>query len=195
MPTTGRGSRKDFAALEARRFQAARLFARGESQAAVARALEVTTAAANHWHQAWAANGRRGLKAAGRAGRKPRLGAEQLQTIERALRAGPAAHGFSTELWTLPRVAAVIKRLTGVAHHPGHVWRVLRKLGWSLQRPARRARERDEGAIAQWKTTRWAQLKKTPAAAAPGSSSRTKAGSRNIPSSAAPGPPAAKRRS
>ena len=171
------------------------MFARGASQAAVARTLGVSSAAANHWHQAWAADGRKALKGAGRAGRKPRLGAEELARVEGALRAGPAAQGFSTELWTLPRVATVIKRVTGVAHHPGHVWRVLRKLGWSLQRPARRARERDEAAIEQWKTTRWAQLKNTPGADAPGSSSRTKAVSRSSPSSAGPGRRAARRRS
>lgn len=155
------------------------MFARGDTQAAVARALRVTTAATNHWYQAWQAKGRGGLKAAGRAGRKPRLGATDLAKLERTLRAGPAAHGFATEVWTLPRVATVIERLTGVVHHPGHVWRVLRGLGWSLQRPGRRARERDEVAIAAWKRQRWPQLKKTPRASEPGSSSRTKAGSRN----------------
>ena len=179
--------------MEARRLQAARLFARGESQAAVARQLGVTTAAANHWYQTWRAEGRKGLKAAGRAGRKPRLGPRELRGIERALRAGPEAHGFTTALWTLPRVAALIKRRTGVAHHPGHVWRVLRALGWSLQRPARQARERDEAAIAQWKSRRWAALKKTPDGNTRGSSSRTKAGSPSSPSSAAPGPRAARR--
>jgi transposase len=171
------------------------MFARGESQAAVARALEVTTAAANHWHQAWAAKGPVGLKAAGRAGRKPRLTPAQLMRVERALRRGPRAQGFSTDLWTLPRVAQLIHRLTGVAHHPGHVWRVLRNLGWSLQRPAKQARERDEPAIAAWKTRRWAQLKKTPVGDTRGSSSRTKAGSPSTRSSAAPGPPVARRRS
>lgn len=180
MPTSSRGSRRDFAALEARRFRAGEMFARGESQAAVARELGVTTAAANHWHQAWQATGRRGLKAAGRAGRKPRLGPADLARLESALRTGPAAHGFLTEVWTLPRVAIVIERLTGVVHHPGHVWRVLRDLGWSLQRPGRRARERNEAAIAQWKHQRWRQLKKTPRDTAPGSSSRTKAASRNV---------------
>ncbi len=195
MPTTSRGSRRDFAALEARRFQAAELFARGESQAVVARIMGVTTAAANHWHQTWQAKGRSGLKAAGRAGRKPRLTPKHLARIERALRVGPRAHGFSTELWTLPRIAQVIERLTGVEHHPGHVWRVLRGLGWSLQRPARRARERDEAAIAEWKTRRWAQLKKTPDTDAAGSSSRTKAASPSIRSSGAPGRRAGRRRS
>ncbi len=188
-------SRRDFAALEARRLQAARRFAQGETQGAVARALGVTTAAVNHWHQTWRAKGPRGLKAAGRAGRKPKLDAKQLATVDRALRAGPGAHGFSTELWTLPRVATVIQRLTGVRHHPSHVGRLLQQLHWSLQRPGRRARERDEAAIERWKTGRWGQLKKTPGATGPGSSSRTKAGSPNSPSSGAPGRRGAKRRS
>jgi transposase len=195
MPTIGRGSGRDFAALEARRLQAAKRFAQGESQAAVARALGVTTAATNHWHQAWQTDGRTGLRAAGRAGRKPRLQPKQWATIERGLRAGPAAHGFSTDVWTLPRVATLIARLTGVVHHPGHVWRLLRGMGWSLQRPARRARERDEAAIAQWKTRRWARLKKTPAGTARGSSSRTKAASPSSQSSAGRGPRGGKRRS
>ena len=181
--------------MEARRFHAARLFAQGESQGAVARALGVTRVTAHHWYHAWQEDGRRALKAAGRAGRKPKLGAPQLAKIEQALRAGPRDAGFSTDLWTLPRVADVIERLTQVRHHPGHVWRVLRGLNWSLQRPARRARERDEDAIEQWKTRRWVQLKKTPGAGEPGSSSKTKAASRSSRWSAARGRPAAKRRS
>ncbi len=188
-------SRRDFAALERRRLQGARLFAQGETQGAVARALGVTTAAVNHWHQAWRAKGVRGLKAAGRAGRKPKLDAKQLAQVDRALRAGPDTHGFRTDLWTLPRVATVIQRMTGVRHQPSHVGRLLQQLNWSRQRPGRRARERDEAAIERWKTGRWAQLKKTPGADVPGSSSRTKAGSPNSPSSGAPGRRGAKRRS
>jgi len=183
------------AALEARRFQAARLFVRGTSQGAVARALGVTPVTAHHWYHAWHANGRAGLKAAGRAGRKPKLGPGQLAKPEQALRAGPRGHGFSTDLWTLPRVATVIERLTRVRHHPGHVWRILRGLNWSLQRPARRARERDAGAIELWEDAALGAGKKTPDASTPGSSSKTKAASRSSPSSAAPGPRAAKLRS
>lgn len=179
--------------MEARRLQAARLFARGESQAAVAKALGVTRVSAHHWFHAWKARGRPGLRGAGRAGRKPRLDRKQLATVERALRAGPQAQGFSTDLWTLPRVAVVIQRLTGVRHHPGHVWRVLRGLGWSLQRPTRQARERDNRAITEWKTRRWAQLKKTPAVGTPGSSSRTKVGSRSTRLSVARGHPEGRR--
>jgi transposase len=51
-------------------------------------------------------------------------------------------------------VAAVIERTTGVHYHPGHVWKILAAMEWSLQRPAKRARERnDEGRrlwMAKW---------------------------------------------
>jgi len=192
MPTP-RGARRNFAALEARRFRAARLFARGESQAAVARTLDVTPMTACRWYRAWQAEGRIGLKGAGRAGRKPRLDAQQLGDLDAALRRGAPSQGFGTDLWTLPRVATVIERLTGVRYHPGHVWYLLRRLNWSLQRPARRAHERDEPAIRRWVAQRWPAVKKTRDASAPGSSSKTKAGCRHNPSSAGPGPRAAKR--
>src|SRR5882724_1971265 len=103
---------RDRAAMEARRLNAARRFARGESQGAVAKALGVSRVSAHHWFHAWKAEGRAGLKGAGRAGRKPQLEAAQLAGVERALRNGPRAHGFSTDLWTLPRVAELIARLT-----------------------------------------------------------------------------------
>jgi len=195
MPSTSRGSRRDFAALEARRYEAARLFARGESQVAVARTLGATRAAAHRWFHAWQDEGRTALKAAGRAGRKSRLEAPQLARVEAALLQGPGAHGFATELWTLPRVATLIERLTHVRYHPGHVWYLLRRFGWSLQRPTRQARERDEAAIARWKRERWPQVKKTRDAGARGSSSKTRAASRIDRSSAARGPRAATRRS
>src|SRR5258705_12929310 len=102
MPTSSRGSRRDFAALEARRLRAAELFGRGESQAAVARALDVTTAAANHWYQAWRTKGRKGLKAAGRAGRKPRLGQADLAKLDHALRGGATGGGCPTPGGALP---------------------------------------------------------------------------------------------
>ena len=81
-----------------------------------------------------------------------------------ALLAGPAAHGYKTVLWTLPRVAALIEKLTGVRYHPGHVWRLLGASGFSCQRPERRALERDEKAIRHWQRVQWPALKKRPAA-------------------------------
>lgn len=192
MTTPQRGPRRS-AALEARRFEAARLFRQGKSQAAVMRQLGVTRQTAHRWYHLWRRRGRQGLKAAGRLGRKSRLDARQLARVERALLGGPQRHGFGTDLWTLPRVATVIERLTGVHYHAGHVWYILRGLHWSLQRPARQARERDERAIRQWIADRWPTVKKTLDASAPGSSSKTKAASRSSRSSVARGPRVARR--
>jgi transposase len=108
---------------------------------------------------------------AGRAGRKPKLSESQLGKIERALKRGPEAAGYQTGLWTAWRVADWIERELGVSYHPGHVWRILRQLGWTPQRPTGRALERDEEAIRRWKRYRWPALKKTPKGKARRSSS------------------------
>jgi transposase len=92
----------------------------------------------------------------GPTGHAPRLSDQQLHLIGPALRLGARAHGFDTDHWTLARVATVIERLTGVAYHPGHVWKLLRhRLHYRLLRPARRAVERDERAIARWVAEDW----------------------------------------
>ena len=95
----------------------------------------------------------------------------QLRQLERALFKGARGHGFDEELWTLRRVAEVIWRLAGVRYHPGHVWRILRGLGWSVQRPLRVAAERDEQAIARWVAEDWPAIKQTPTRAKPGCAS------------------------
>ena len=77
-----------------------------------------------------------------------------------ALLAGPVSRGYKTHLWTLPRVAALIKELTGVEYHPGHVWRLLGDNGFSCQRPERQAVERDETKIRRWKRVEWPEIKK-----------------------------------
>ena len=186
--------RRDFHGLEVRRQQAARLFAAAkETQGAIARRLSVSRQSVMRWYRAWRRGGAKALRGAGRAGRKPKLEPDQLRHVESALRQGPPAHGFRTALWTLPRVAVVIERLTGVRYHPAHVWRVLGALEWTLQRPARQARERNEAAIRHWRTTRWPAVKKTLGAAAPGSSFKTRAESPSAHRSGARGRPAARR--
>lgn len=143
--------------------RAADLFARGRRPAEVARELEVSIQTASVWHTRWHEGGKKALRGAGRAGRLPRLDAAQLVKVEKALGKGPKANGYATELWTLPRVAEVIEAVTGVRFHPGHVWRILREqLGWSRQRPARRAIERNDEAIAAWVKKDWPRVKKTP---------------------------------
>jgi transposase len=175
-------ARRDFQGMEKRRRRAARMFARGATQADVARELEVSRHSVSRWYADWREGGTKALKAAGRAGRMSQLSAAQLRQVDRALRQGPRAHGFATDLWTLDRVAAVIEAETGVRYHPGHVWKLLRdKLGWTRQRPARRAVERDEEAIARWVATDSPRIKRGPADAEPGSSSKTHPGSRSSP--------------
>lgn len=156
------GVKRDFDALERRRFAASRLLKRGHSEAEVARELGVHRQSVNRWVKQIGEQGREGLKKAGRAGRKSRLGEADLKRIESGLKRGPQALGYETNLWTLERVAELIERDCGVKYHPGHVGWLLGKLGWSCQRPTGRALQRDESAIEQWKKRRWPKLKKKP---------------------------------
>jgi transposase len=160
-------------AARQRRLQAARLFAQGLSQAEVARRLGVSRQTASRWHARWLKGGRAGLAGPGRWGRPSRLSDRDWQRVERALLAGPQAHGFDTDLWTLPRVAEVIWRTCGVGYHPGHVWWLLRRHHWSPQRPARRAVERDEAEVARWRAEEWPRIKGGRPSRARGSASST----------------------
>jgi transposase len=153
--------RRDCAALEERRMRAADLFERGVIPAEVARQVGVSHQIVSDWRAAWRRSGRDGLRGAGRAGRLPKLSAEQLDVIEVELAKGAEAHGYPNDVWTLKRVAEVIERLTGVSHHPARVWDILRQgLHWSWQRPARRATERNDEAVQRWVQRRWPALKK-----------------------------------
>ena len=156
------GVRRDFDALERRRLEASRLLRKGLSQSEVARRVGVHRQSVSRWAQQLEEHGRAGLKKAGRAGRKPRLDEGQMRKLERALKRGPEALGYATGLWTTGRVAELIEQEFGIEYHPGHVWRILRKLGWSCQRPTGRALERDEETIRWWKKERWPAIRKKP---------------------------------
>ena len=141
--------------------RAADLFEQDVRPAEIARQLGVSHQIVSDWRTVWRQGGRDALRAAGRAGRRPKLSDEQLAQVEAALAKGAEANGYIGDLWTLPRVAEVIERVTGVSYHPGHVWYVLRdQLNWTWQRPARRAVERNDEAIEHWVKKRWPQLKK-----------------------------------
>ncbi len=141
--------------MRQRRLRAADLSAHGATQAEVARTLGASRQAALVWHRRWQAGGAHALHGAGRAGRRPRLSAAQLDQVDQALLAGARTHGDDTGLWTLARVAQVTGRVAGVSHHPGHVWRLLRRLDWAPQRPARRATERNDEQTARWTAEGW----------------------------------------
>jgi transposase len=153
-------NKRDHQKMEKRRLRAANMFERGLSPAEVSRRCQVARQVGYRWHEAWMEGGRRALASKGSAGPKSRISPEQQRQIVDALLAGPAAQGYQTQLWTLPRTADLIESLTGVRYHPGHVWRILGDLGFSCQRPERRAIERDEEAVRQWKRVKWPALKK-----------------------------------
>jgi len=115
--------------------EAARLLKQGVSQSEVARRLGVHRQSVIRWARQLARSGRVGLKKAGRAGRRPKLGAGELRKIEQALKRGPEALGYPNGLWTAGRVRKLIEGQTGVRYHEAHVWRILRRLGW-LELPA-----------------------------------------------------------
>ena len=171
-----KGVRRDFEGLERRRLQAVALLEQGLGESEVARQLQVSHTSVNRWTQVLAKHGSKGLKQAGRAGRKPRLKAEELKRLEQGLLTGPEALGYETPLWTLWRVSHLIEQEFGVRYHPGHVWKLLRQLQWSCQRPEGRARERNEQAIQHWKKVEWPGIKKKPKKRGAPSSSSTRAG-------------------
>jgi len=152
--------RRDFARLEQRRLEGAELLRQGIRQAEVARRVGVHRQSVGRWAQRLERGGKRALRKAGRAGRKPRLRPEDLRRIERGLKRGPEALGYGTSLWTSWRVAHLIEHECGVKYHPTQAWRILRQLDWSCQRPTGRALERDEEKIRQWKQTRRPEIKK-----------------------------------
>jgi len=157
-----KGVRRDFGALERRRLRGMALLDEGLSESEVARRLKVSHTSVNRWARVRAHQGAQGLQQAGRAGRKPRLSAEDLKRLEQRLLKGPEALGYETPLWTLWRVGHLIEKEFGVRYHHGHIWRILRQLKWSCQRPVGRARERNEVAIEYWKKVGWPRIKKKP---------------------------------
>ena len=171
-----RGVKRDFAALERRRFEALKLLKQGYNQTEVARRVKVCSQTVSRWARAVTEQGDKALSAAGRAGRKPLLDDQQRERLIARLFEGPERLGYETPLWTCSRVAHLIQDEFGIRYHCGHVWKLLRQLNWSPQRPAGRALERNEEAIGQWKRKTWPGIKKKPPKKGARSSSSTKAG-------------------
>ena len=142
--------------------QACRRFDEGHSVRAVADALHVSYEAVRVWQRRWQQGGVEAACAQKPLGAPPRLCQEQLAQLEQALLDGPAACGYQTELWTLARIAALIKKRFGVSYHPSHVFRVLQAMKWSCQKPTRQAKERNEAAIHRWLHEDWPRIKKGP---------------------------------
>ena len=146
--------------LERRRRQAIRLLKAGNNLSAVARAVSASKSSVFRWDKAYKKKGRAGLRPKPTPGRPPKLSEQQTQRLTTCLVAGPLAAGHRTDLWTLKRIAQMIWKQFRIRYHPNHVWRLLQRLGWSCQKPERRALQRDDAAIAQWRRARWPHIKK-----------------------------------
>lgn len=147
--------------LERRRRRGARLLAAGKTQADVARRVGVTRTSVARWEAVRQEGGIEALRRPKRFGRPRKLSEAQCEQLVQALKVGALAAGFSTELWTLPRIALLIKQRFSVSLTEPSVWRLLGALGWSVQRPTGQARQRDEKAIGYWRARRWPALKKS----------------------------------
>ena len=145
---------------EARRLKAGVLFNKGKTQADVARKCGVTTAAANRWYAAWDKGGQAALKSKGHSGFASSLTPEKRREFKKAILKGPRAFGFETDLWTLPRLAAVMKKVCKIKFSEVWIWHIVRELGFTPQKPQVKAIQRNEKAIKKWKETTLPDLKK-----------------------------------
>jgi transposase len=82
--------------------------------------------------------------------------------LEQLLLKGARHYGFATELWTLARIVEVIRQHFEVTYDPSGVWHLLKRMGWSCQKPERRARERNDQAVVAWRKENWPRIKKRP---------------------------------
>ena len=147
-----------------RRVRAGRLLLAGKSPPEVARLVGAPRQTVYRWQGVLDAGGIDALRDMSKGGRPPQLGAAELTRLYVMLLEGAAAHGFAAPLWTLRRVRQLIEREFGVRYSEVHCWRLLGQLGFSNQKPDRRALERDPAAIEHWRKHTWPALKKTPLA-------------------------------
>lgn len=146
---------------EGRRLRAWELHQQGWSQLRIAAALGVTQGAVSQWlKRARTGGGVDALRHRPAPGRRAALTDEQHRQIPALLARGAEAFGFRGDIWTTARVAAVLKQVFGVSYHPAHVSRLLRCLGWSVQKPIERASQRNEAAIQAWHDQRLPAIKK-----------------------------------
>ena len=157
--------------LERRRRHALTLLNEGRSLREVARIIGCEASSVMRWRDAKAKGGEAALRVRRSPGRPRRLSDAQRRRLVKKLLRGALAYGYGTDLWTTARVAEVIEQMFGVHYDRDHVGRMLHGLGWSHQKPARRALERNEEAIEQWKRERWPEVKKTSRGWVPTSSS------------------------
>lgn len=150
--------------LERVRREAVALAAQGVKRPQIAAALDRSLHTVNRWLALARKRGPDALAATPHPGATPKLTARQRRSLTRQLLQGAQAHGWSTDLWTAARVHQLIRQRYGVDYHVSYVPTLLKSLGWTRQKPERRARERDEAEIERWVRVDWPRIKKKPAA-------------------------------
>jgi len=148
--------------LEERRHHVITFLKQNLSLHEIARRIGCHASSVMRWRNALRSGGQKALKAKPAPGRPPRLTSKQKKQLVRLLIQGAMAHGYRTELWTTQRIADLIEHQLGVRYHRNHVGKLLHQIGWSHQKPQRRAVERDDAAIEEWKRSVWPRVKKTP---------------------------------
>lgn len=142
---------------------AANMFDRDKAPADIARDLGVDDQTVRDWRRKYRAGGRPALVSKKPSGRPALLTAPQRDQLAALLETAPRACGFDEYLWTTRLIADLIAREFGVAYHNDHVGLLLGKMGFTHQKPARRAVERDEARIEGWRRDAWPELlKETP---------------------------------
>jgi len=149
--------------LERRRRKAIALLERGLAVSGVARRVGASVSSILRWQEAHAAGGEEALAPKPVPGRPPKLRPAQQRRLWKILLKGATVYGLLNEIWTLKRIAHVIRRKFGVQYHFSYVWKLLHAAGWSCQVPERRAIQRDEEAIEHWKRYKWPAIKKSQA--------------------------------
>jgi putative transposase len=139
------------------RYEAGERFVRGERTAVIAKDLRVSERSVERWRRAWREGGMVALASTGPP-KLPRLSDDRFAELEQELMLGPAVHGWEDQRWTLVRIRELIARKFRVDCSTAAVWRLMHRHGWSWQCPARRAVERDEGAVGLWKKDVWPQV-------------------------------------
>jgi len=147
--------------LERRRHRAIALLEAGHRQSEAARRVDAHPTSVKRWWEAYQKNGEGGLAPKPMLGRPSKLTPRQRKLLVARLLKGARSNGYSTDLWTCPRIVEVIERHYGVRYHVDHIPRLMASLGWSCQKPEKRAIERDEEGIARWVAKDWPRIKKS----------------------------------
>jgi transposase len=146
--------------LEKVRMFAANMFEQGLPSVGIARSLNVDVQTVRRWRRIYNICGRPGLDSRKHPGSKPRLNPQQQERLAQLLLLTPTQCGFERYLWTTSLIADLIQREFNVSYHHDTVGFLLRDLGFSWQKPACRARERDGIRIEAWRREVWPEILK-----------------------------------